>query len=167
MDRHLQRAHDALQRAAGTLTLDELRARPSSKWTIAEILEHLSRAFFHSTAGAQRTLSAGKPMARPAGLRNRVRQFVVIECGYLPTGFESPQMVVPVGIDPATALSAATDNLRQMDAALDQAAARFGVNVKLMDHPIIGALSVRQWRKFHWVHTRHHVRQIQDRVASR
>jgi hypothetical protein len=47
-----------------------------------------------------------------------------------------------------------------MDLALDGAAARFGARVKLMNHPIIGPLSVRQWRRFHWVHTRHHVRQI-------
>jgi hypothetical protein len=81
-------------------------------------------------------------------------------CGYLPSGIQSPKMVLPVGIDPATALSVATENLRQMDRALADAAERFGTRSKLMNHPIIGSLSVRQWRRFHWVHTRHHVRQI-------
>ncbi len=166
MDRHLQRAHDALQQAAGTLTLDQLSARPPGKWTIAEILEHLSKTFYYTTAGAEKTLAAGTPTARPASLRKRARQFIVIDCGYLPTGIEAPKLVVPVGIDPATALPEATDNLRQMDAALDKAAARFGANVKLMNHPIVGALSVRQWRKLHWVHTRHHLRQIRKRIST-
>ena len=165
MHRHLGRAHDALQQSAGGLTLEQLSARPSSKWTIAEILEHLSRAFSMTTVGARRTLSAGKPTARPASLGKRVRAFVVVECGYLPTGVEAPTMVRPVGIDPATALSVVSENLQQMDAALNEAAVRFGTRVKLMDHPIIGALNVRQWRKFHWIHTRHHVRQIRARTA--
>jgi hypothetical protein len=165
MDRHLQRAHDALVEAVNGLTLDRLCAPLSGKWTIAEILEHLSRTYFYTTVGAQRTLAAGTPRARPLGLRKRLLQIVTIECGYLPTGVDAPKMVVPVGIDPATALSAATGNLQDMDAALNDAAARFGVNVKLMDHPIAGALSVRQWRKLHWVHTRHHVRQIRARIS--
>jgi len=32
-----------------------------------------------------------------------------------------------------------------------------------MDHPVIGALTVDQWLKFHEVHTKHHIRQIRDR----
>jgi hypothetical protein len=91
----------------------------------------------------------------------------VVECGYLPTGIQAPKMVVPVGIDPATAVPVALSSLRQMDLALDEAAERFGPRVGLMNHPIIGPLSVRQWRRFHWVHTRHHLRQIAARQASR
>lgn len=165
MDPFLQRSYHALQNGAGHLTLEQLTARPPGKWSIAEILEHLSRAYSHTTAGVQRALTQGKSLSRPAGFASKFRAFVVIECGYLPTGIASPKMVVPVGIDPATALSVAADNLRQMDQALDEAAARFGRRASLMNHPIIGPLSVRQWRRFHWVHTRHHVRQIAARLS--
>lgn len=160
MDRHLQRTHDALQQCTGRLTLEQLTARQPGKWSIAEILEHLSRAYSHTTSGAQRALTRGGSVARRADLASRLRAFVVVECGYLPTGIEAPKMVVPVGIDPATAVPVALGSLRQMDLALDEAAERFGPRVRLMNHPIIGPLSVRQWRRFHWVHTHHHIRQI-------
>ena len=156
----LQRSHDALQECASRLTLEQLTARPPGKWTIGEILEHLSRAYAYTTAGARKAVGAGESLVRPVGFRVRLRAFAVVECGFLPTGVESPKMVVPVGIDPATALTVATDALRTMDLALTEAGKRFGVHKSVMNHPIIGPLGVRQWRKFHWVHTRHHVRQI-------
>lgn len=167
MHRDLQQAYDALEQSAGGIGLDQLIARPHGKWTIAEILEHLGLAFAITVAGAERVLSSGRPAARHTDLASRLRAFVVVECGYLPTGRPSPKMVMPVGIDAATALPVALRNLRQMDAALTEAAKRFGESLKLMDHPVVGALSVRQWRRFHWVHTRHHVRQIRTRVAAR
>jgi uncharacterized protein DUF1569 len=148
------------------LTLEYLTARPPGKWNIAEIVEHLARAYSGTTLGAQRTLAANKPLAGQFDLPASLRAFVVVDCGYLPSGRAAPKMVVPVGIDPATALPVALENLRQMDDALDEAASQFGAGIKLMDHPIIGPLSVRQWRKFHWVHTRHHVRQIVGRISG-
>jgi hypothetical protein len=51
-----------------------------------------------------------------------------------------------------------------MDVALDEAELRFGPSVPLMDHPVLGPLTIDQWRTFHWVHTRHHARQIGDRA---
>ncbi len=166
MDRHLGRAHNALQRHAGTLTLEQLTARQRGKWTIAEILEHLARAFSATTVGARRALANGKASARQPDVQSRLRAFIVCDCGYLPTGYKAPKMVVPAGIDPSTAVSVATNNLLEMDAALSAAAARFGTGIKLMDHPILGPMSVRHWRKFHWVHTRHHVRQIVEKLGS-
>ena len=160
MHQYLQRADDALKACAGRLTLEQLTMPLAGKWTIAEILEHLSRTYSHTANGAQRAVTENKSLSRPGGLRSTFRAFVVVECGYLPSGIQSPKMVLPVGIDPATALSVATENLREMDRALADAAERFGTRSKLMNHPIIGSLSVRQWRRFHWVHTRHHVRQI-------
>ena len=167
MDQHLQRASEALWLAAGTLTIDRLTARPSSdKWTIAQILEHLSRAFAGTAEGARRVLAKGHPTARALDAGARLRIFVVVECGYLPTGRKAPNMTLPVGADPATVLSDAIDNLRRMDAALHETARVFGAGVKLMDHPILGPLSTRQWRRFHWIHTRHHVRQIVARAGQ-
>jgi hypothetical protein len=162
---YLQRAHDALQDASARLTLEQLTVRPQGKWTIAEILEHLSRAFSFSAAGARRAMSAHAASSRRPTPRQRFRAFVVIGCGYLPTGVESPKMVLPVGIDPATALPVVMETLQDMNAALDAAALQFGTHVKLMDHPILGPLSIDEWRRFHWIHTRHHVRQIRARVA--
>lgn len=164
MNRDLQRAHDALEHCAGSLTPEQLAARPPGKWTIAEILEHLALAYSATALGAERAAGRGVTVRR-ADLRSRFRTFVVVECGYFPTGVEAPKMVVPVGIDPGTALATALGNLERMDAALERAAEAFGAGTTLMDHPIIGPLSTRQWRRFHRIHTRHHARQILRRTG--
>jgi hypothetical protein len=46
-----------------------------------------------------------------------------------------------------------------MDAILAKCEAQFGRG-KVLDHPILGPLTAAQWRKFHFVHGRHHVKQI-------
>jgi hypothetical protein len=47
-----------------------------------------------------------------------------------------------------------------MDATIAQCEARFGRHVKLLDHPILGALTAAEWRTLHVVHGRHHRRQL-------
>jgi hypothetical protein len=163
MHPHLQRAHDLLDRHAGGLTCAELVAQPPGKWSIAEILEHLARAFSATTRGLDRTLASGEPPVTAATARQRVIAFILLTSGRMPTGRPAPKATLPVGLDPETALTIACENLRTLDAALERCAGRFGERVKVLDHPILGAFSVAQWRKFQWVHTRHHARQIENR----
>ena len=72
-------------------------------------------------------------------------------------------MTVPDGLSGEEALALARRTLRELDAAAQRCADTFGANVRVADHPILGGFTVRQWRRFHWVHTRHHVRQIAQR----
>ena len=47
-----------------------------------------------------------------------------------------------------------------MDELLVRCELRHGRHKKLFNHPVLGALTGAQWRKFHWIHGRHHVQQI-------
>ena len=47
-----------------------------------------------------------------------------------------------------------------MDEAITACETRFGATTPLIDHPVLGAMSAKQWRKFHLVHTRHHAPQL-------
>jgi hypothetical protein len=47
-----------------------------------------------------------------------------------------------------------------MDRIIAQCEARCGKRVKLLNHSVLGPLSGTEWRKFHWVHGRHHIKQI-------
>ena len=87
MHQYIQRANDALKACAGRLTLEQLTMPLAGKWTIAEILEHLSRTYSHTAAGAQRAVTENRSLSRPGGLRSMFRAFVVVECGYLPSGW--------------------------------------------------------------------------------
>ncbi len=62
-----------------------------------------------------------------------------------------------------TALAYARETLQALDAAAVRCEAQFGPRVPVANHPILGGFTVRQWRRFHWSHTRHHVRQIAQR----
>lgn len=70
--------------------------------------------------------------------------------------------------DPAAPLEAPTvqvlfevgEKIRAMDAVISRAEERFGKRTRLLNHRILGPLLGRQWRKFHWVHGGHHVKQM-------
>jgi hypothetical protein len=49
------------------------------------------------------------------------------------------------------------------DIAAAGAEQRFGARTKLANHPLLGAFTAHEWRRFHLVHTRHHVKQITAR----
>jgi hypothetical protein len=53
-----------------------------------------------------------------------------------------------------------------MDQLITQCEARLGPQTKVLDHPVLGPLTAQQWRKFHWVHGRHHVKNILKRRES-
>jgi Protein of unknown function (DUF1569) len=167
MDPYLERAAILLQDSAGRLSVAELGEHAEGQWSIAETIEHLARTFSGTAKGLGRALAAGAPAATRASLASRAASLLVIDCAYFPGGRKSPAMALPRGIEPEGALPLALENLRLMDDALARAAAAFGTRVHVLDHPVLGPLSVRQWRKFHWVHTRHHARQMMRRTAAR
>ena len=167
MDRYLELAASLLHESTGRLSAVELSAHAEGQWSIADTIEHLARTFSGTAKGLERVLAAGRPAATRAGLRSRAASLLVIDCGYFPKGRKSPEMAVPRGIEPERALPLALENLRVMDDALARAAKAFGTRIHVLDHPVLGPLTVRQWRKFHWVHTRHHAVQIVRRTTAR
>jgi Protein of unknown function (DUF1569) len=167
MDRYLERAAGLLNESAGRLSAVELGKHAEGQWSIAQTIEHLARTFSGTARGFERVLAAGTPAATRASLRSRAASLLVIDWGYFPKGRKSPEMALPRGIEPERALPLALENLRVMDEALARAAEAFGTRILVLDHPVLGPLSVRQWRKFHWVHTRHHAGQIVRRTTAR
>ena len=97
---------------------------------------------------------------------HRARRLWVVTLGRFPTGIEAPRHVVPSGdVLLSTAVSRVEAHLADMDLALQQAAMRFSSG-PVMDHPILGPFTAADWTRFHYVHTRHHCRQIAARRHS-
>jgi hypothetical protein len=59
-------------------------------------------------------------------------------------------------------LHAVRRDLNRLDEAASRTEQTLGTG-KMLDHPIIGALTVDQWLRFHVIHTRHHAKQIVSR----
>ena len=81
----------------------------------------------------------------------------------MPGGRKAPERVLPKGMPREQVLEELWPAILRMDALLSECEAHFGRRTKFMSHPVLGPLTAAQWRKFHWVHGRHHVRQILDR----
>jgi hypothetical protein len=161
MDSHLERLKEALSAATHGISADALTRHPEGKWSVAEILEHLYLSYTGTIKGCQRCLEAGKPLATSTTLPQHVKVLLVVGIGKFPPGRKAPKNTVPKGIPVETIVAEIGHQIATMDEAIKKCEERYGVRTKFMDHPILGPLTARQWRKFHWVHGWHHVKQIQ------
>lgn len=160
MDSYREETLAALKIAEG-LSADELARRPApEKWSLGEILEHLSLAYTATTRGAKRCLEGGKPLAGKPSLYHRFAALLVVKIGYFPGGRQAPEMVKPRGTPAEEVARDIKRNFEEMDDTLQLCEQRLG-QCKMADHPVLGPLTVEEWRRFHWVHTRHHMKQVQ------
>lgn len=160
MDAYLRRLQDAIASATSGMTVEDLTRHPEGKWSAAEVLEHLYLTYTGTIKGFERVEREGKPLARTPTLSDRARTIVVTELGYMPEGRKAPERTRPQGMPAEEVVKEIGRRIAAMDELIAQCEARFGRQVRVLDHPILGPLTARQWRKFHWVHGRHHVKQI-------
>ncbi|HVL66919.1 MAG TPA: DUF1569 domain-containing protein [Vicinamibacterales bacterium] len=166
MHRYLQAAHDEITRAAGSLPPEVIGRPVHGRWSIGEILEHLTLAFTANAGALEKVLASGELRARRPRLMQRLARVLVVDGGYFPR-VQAPEMTRPSGaIAPERGVAAACEGLATLDGVLTRVAARFGERVAVANHPYFAGLSVAQWRKFHWRHTVHHVRQIRGQSLN-
>ena len=160
MSEYIPRLQEAIASLLRDLSPEELAYQCQGKWSIAEVLEHLYLTYTGTIKGCERCLAAKKPMATPQNLKQKFRAFAVTTVGYYPSGVKSPSTVRPKGVPCEQVLGNIAQQITAMDEWISRCEDSYGKQTKLMDHPIMGALNAAQWRKFHWVHGMHHIRQI-------
>ena len=159
MDFYLQRASDAIERETDGMSAAQLAWHRDAKWSTAQILEHLSLAFSSTSKAMERAVQQGGANARPPTLREWLVTLIVVKIGYFPTGRQAPEWTRPRGLDPAKAVETIRASLAEMDLKITETQGKLGSGIVAV-HPIIGPLTANQWRKFHWEHTRHHMKQV-------
>jgi hypothetical protein len=160
MDSYLERLQVAIISATEGMTTADLMRYPEGKWSAAEVLEHLYLSYTGTTKGCERCLQAGRPLARATNLKDRLVTAVVVSAGYFPRGREAPKNTRPRGLPAEKIVVDIGPQIAAMDALIAQCETRYGKGTRLLDHPVLGPLTAAQWRKFHWVHGKHHVKQI-------
>ena len=164
MDSHLEQLQQAIASATRGMTGEDLtrhpKGHPDGKWSAAEVLEHLYLTYTGTIKGCDRCLQKGKPLASAITLKQRARITLVIKLSYFPKGRKAPERATPKGMSPEKVMAEIGTQIASMGELLAQCEARHGARTRVLDHPILGPLTARQWRKFHWVHGRHHVKQI-------
>jgi DinB family protein len=161
MDACLQKTKCEIEEATRGMTPEQLGWHPDGKWSASEVLEHLALAFGGTAKMLERVAESGKPAYSRKTPFQVAGTIMITGLGIFPGGRTAPAMVTPKGADPGKIVEEILTNLQAMDRALAECDAKFGCSQKIADHPVLGAFNVRQWRRFHFAHTRHHMKQIQ------
>lgn len=158
----LQSALREIEQAIAGMTDEQMDWHPEGRWSSVQLVEHLSLSYSRSAAGMRRALSDGKPETRGATMKERVGKMLLLQFAYIPPGRKGPEAIHPKGLRPKEALAAARQGLAQVDKIITECEKHFGDRTRVYVHPVLGPLTAEQWRKFHLVHTRHHMRQVRE-----
>ena len=160
MDPRLEKLKQSLESTVEGMTSEQLSWHLPGKWSAAEVLEHLYLTYTGTTRGLEKVLARGAPLATKPSMKQRLLTFVAVKLGHIPGGLEAPAVARPKGLPVEQVRDEMRAKLAAMDATIARCEARFGRDVKLLDHPILGALTATEWRTLHVVHGRHHQKQL-------
>lgn len=161
MESHLQRLQNSIAQVTRNLTPEDLARHPEGKWSVAEILEHLCRTYTSTVKGFERCLQEGHPLTATPTFKQQIAKIVTVWAGVMPNNREAPPFTRPKGMPAERVVPETEAALRAMDAIISKCEEQYGRQADLLNHHILGPLTGAQWRKFHWVHGRHHLRQIE------
>ncbi|MBV8113803.1 MAG: DUF1569 domain-containing protein [Silvibacterium sp.] len=176
MDAMLEDLHQRYSKKLAGKDCDACQLRParalrgkSEGWTTQEVIEHLVLTYRNTGAIFERYLARNTPSQRPVTGKHRVLQFLVIRCGGFPRGVSAPEFARPgrSGMPPMSGVELADclhAELEAMDAKLEKCRNAFGSS-PLAPHFVFGPLTADQWLRFHFVHGRHHLKQL-DRIRK-
>jgi hypothetical protein len=139
-------------------------------WSVQQIVEHLVLTYRSSSQAMLTRLEKGRPTKARPTVAQRMARAVILGAGYFPRGQVAPDEVVPAtsileagsGAELAQQMRAA---LEEMDALIVACRQRFGPG-PMASHFALGPLSADQWRRFHIIHGRHHLKQL-NRVCDK
>ena len=162
----LHRLDTELTAALAGLSAVQTQATPISRperWSIQQITEHLLRTYQLSIPAIQARLDKGSPTRAVPSLRQYLGQFFLISLGQFPPGRQAPAAVSPscplIAANGDELGSRVHAELVNLNGITKEGERLFG-SVRAASHIILGPLSMQQWRRFHLVHGRHHLKQI-------
>ena len=166
MDSYFEQLRRELEDATRGASARSLAQAPAGKWNAVQILEHLLLTYQTSNRGLARCLEQSAPVVKRATLKDRFATLLVVNIGYIPNGRRAPERVAPKGMQAGEVQAAIVPEIQKLAAVLDDCERKFGAKTKILDHLVLGPLTADEWRKFHWVHGRHHARQIRERTGK-
>jgi len=160
MSEYIPRLQEAIASSIRGMGREDLLRRPEGKWSTAEVLEHLYLTYTGTVKSCERSLGSERPPVTLQTPKQRFKTLIVVTLGYFPRGIQAPERVHPKGTPVEQVVSDIAKQISVMDELITRCELRYGKRNKLFNHPVLGALTGTQWRKFHWIHGQHHVRQI-------
>lgn len=165
MDVLLQRVKAEIESAVEGCTVEQLGAAADGKWSAAEVLQHLSLTYSSTARVFEKLAEEGQDPQTPVPtLKQRIAIFVVADLMHMPAGRKAPSFAEPKGADATTIRADTLSALDRMDKAIAAIESRWGAERRIATHPILGPMTISQWRRFHLCHTKHHARQVRERT---
>ena len=169
----LNQIHDSLAKALAGCSAEQLVQHPAgdpTRWNAQQIVEHLCTTWRSTIAGMEDRLQKGRPLRTRSTLAQRCRQLAVCEFGFLPQRREAPPAVRPkdapgVPLTGSELIARFSATLAAMDDVLNRIEPQ-AKDAPVLTHFLLGPLSVRQWRRFHRAHARHHAAQIERAIRG-
>jgi hypothetical protein len=169
----LERVFRQIESELYALDAESTQLHPRSlayKWTAEQVVEHLVLGYQSTTKALNSRLSKGRlpRMKKPTPLQWSLK-CMVLGFGYLPQGAPALDETIPAGhfarMDGRQLSELLHHEIRTMDQALDACRRQFGIE-RIAVHPWLGPLRVDQWRRFHTVHSAHHLIQLHTIVTE-
>ena len=148
-----------------SLSESQMQLSPAAnpkRWSIQQIAEHLLLTYDQTTRNISNRLERKTPTRRESTLLQKVLRFIVLMLGLTARGLPAPESTIAKNIQPQSGEAIAnriTTSLELMDSRLHEARNTFGM-LPVAYHPFFVPMRVEQWRRFHAVHARHHLKQI-------
>jgi hypothetical protein len=139
-------------------------------WCAREVIEHLILTYRSTADVLEERLQKGRPTMAPVLEEHRARWRATIGAGRVSEGGKAPERVRPGQLHLGKLCGAElaqqfTSELARVDGLIGECAEKFG-SQPMASHFAFGPLSAEQWREFHLVHARHHLRQLSRIVES-
>jgi hypothetical protein len=158
---------DAYARKLAAKSGKECRTHPTgdaAAWSMQDVIEHLVLTYRGTIVQTEKYLQRGVPTQKKAGLPQILARTLVVGLGRFPPNVKAPEFVLPgrgemAEMDGNALATLLRDELSRLDRQLTRCEQTFGEG-RLAPHFRFGPLSAREWRKFHLVHGRHHLKQL-------
>jgi DinB superfamily len=169
----LDQTRDLLAASLAGCSAEQLAQHPVNdpiRWSARQVIEHLSATWRSTASGIEDRLQKGRPLLTRPTFKQRCMQVVVCEYGFFPRRREAPPAVRPadeLGLQCTTdeLIARFSATLAAMDDVLKQIEPQSKA-APVLTHFLLGPLNVRQWRRFHHAHARHHVGQIEHAIRG-
>jgi hypothetical protein len=133
------------------------------KWSIAQIVRHLSIGIDYAAATLEKRADRND-MKRRATPRQTLLRHVMLGLGRMKGGRDAPEGTVPEERpDPEATLAQFRMGVARLEGMLGTWPRERQVEV-FARNPVLGDLNLPEWVRFHYVHCRHHTKQIATRL---
>jgi len=165
----LKSSLDPLAQLLVPVTLEEAQVAPlpgQGHWCAQQIMEHLILTYELTSAALSKQLKTGRiPKNRRSALEFILR-VQTLGMGYMPEGVPAIRAVSPGEYTPESGAAIAERFLKAaagMDELLVASRKKFGIQA-CGEHPLFGVMRVDEWRRYHAVHARHHLKQLRTAI---